>query len=505
MPELTDTTLIRAGSVYTADKDETLHRPGSVLVAGGRIAAVGAPSDVDAVVSALPEHVRGSMRTLDAADMMVLPGFVNAHWHDMFAARLPFRGALRDPSDVSDEPGFMAAGGDVRKVSLGFDSFSAMIDGLSADEAGAIARYSVWTQLRAGSTTLGDTGSLNRPEALVAAAEELGVRLSVSTWAADAVCAPGETRARRTQDTDTVLAGIEDLLRRFRGRGDGRIRVRPSALYTPNMSDELGAGLAALVSRYDTDFVTHVAALRNESDIVTEYFGTSPVRRLADLGLLSERTMAVHCAFVDAEERELLLDAGVHISHSPAKYGATGESTMTETRAIPELAAAGLPVSLSTDASVYPIGGMAEAMRAAWQTHNEMYADQTRVLPSTALAMATRVAAQGLGWADEVGSVSVGMRADLVLVPTGDWRYLLNPRPLEAYLTLGGSADVDTVMVGGRVLLYGGRSTEVDERELETDYLHALRSFSSRHLRIPAEVIDRVIAVRAGAAEPISR
>ncbi|HEX2418443.1 MAG TPA: amidohydrolase family protein, partial [Micromonosporaceae bacterium] len=388
--------------------------------------------------------------------------------------------------------GPFALGGDVPKLTMLFDRFAGLADRLTDEEADAVARYSLWTQLRCGSTTVADTGSLNRPDRLAAAATALGMRCSLTTWAADAVCPPGEDRFRRTRDTDTVLAAIEDLLRRYPSRPGGRLRVRPSALYAPAMTDELGRGLADLVQRHDTPFVTHVAALRTESATTRGYFGETPIRRLAALGLLSDRLMAVHCGFVDDDERKLLLAAGVHVSHSPAKYGPSGESTLSETQLIPALVADGGSVSLSTDGASLPLGGMPEAMRAAWQAHNELAADPTRLPPSRALAMATRLAARGLRWDDEIGSLAVGKQADLVLVPADDWRYLLNPRPLEAFLSLGGSSDVDTVVVGGRVQLRGGRHVELDERELRDRYLAALRSYSARELGVPDTVLTGV-------------
>lgn len=250
------------------------------------------------------------------------------------------------------------------------------------------------------------------------------------------------------------------------------------------MSDELGRGLARLSAEYDVPFATHVGALRHEAEAVRTHFGLTPVRRLDRLGLLNDRLMAVHCAFADSEERRMLLDARVHISHSPAKYGPTGESTLSETGLIPELKRSGLDVSLSTDGGVFPVMGMAEEMRAAWQMYNELAADHTTLPASEALAMATRIAARGLAWEHEVGSLEAGKQADLVLVPIDDWRYLLNPRPLEGYLTLGGTQDVHTVLVAGRILLENGRAPHLDEAGLQDDYLRALRSFSARALGI---------------------
>jgi cytosine/adenosine deaminase-related metal-dependent hydrolase len=251
--------------------------------------------------------------------------------------------------------------------------------------------------------------------------------------------------------------------------------------------------LAELVRKHELPFATHVGALRNEVEVMRKYYGTTPVRRLADLGLVSDRLMAVHCAFLDEEERRLLLEAGAHISHSPAKYGPAGESTLTETGAIPELRHAGLDVSLSTDGSSLPVGGMAEAMRAAWQMYNEMAADQTELLPTDALAMATRIPAKGLRWDDEIGSLEAGKQADVVLVPVDDWRYLLHSRPLEGFLTLGGSMDIDTVIVAGRVLLAEGRTVGSCEDELLERYVDALRSFTTRCLGVDPEVVAAVI------------
>ncbi|WP_433192810.1 amidohydrolase family protein [Nocardia sp. CA-107356] len=482
--------LIRNGVVYTADAAETVHQRGSILVVDGKIAAIGTADEVSA---ALDEVTRAELKTIDASSMMVLPGLINAHWHDMFAMGFPLRGALRPVSDRHDELAMFGGGGDMHKISGMFDSFDGLIEGLTPDEAYAIAEYSMWTQMRGGVTTIGDVGSLNRPTALVRAARDLGIRFVATTWAADAICAPGADKFVRTRDADGVLSQVEELLKACEQDDSGRIRCRPSIAYVTNMTDELGRGFADLVARHDVGFATHVGAVRNEPELLRKFYGATGVRRLHELGLVTDRLMAAHCAFVDDEEQELLRNAGAHISHSPGKYGPSGESTLTETGVVPRLRRAGLDVSLSTDGASLPNAGMVETMRAAWQMYNELVADHTDVLPSDALAMSTRIAARGLRWADEIGSLEVGKCADIVLVRTDDWRYLLNPRPLESLLWLGGSHDIDTVIVGGEVLLSGGETVGVDIVDVRERYLDALGSFTKRCLRVPAEVVDGVL------------
>ncbi|GAA4729241.1 amidohydrolase family protein [Phytohabitans rumicis] len=489
---MTEALLIRDGFVHTADPADTVHVRGSVLALDGRIAAVGPTREVDAVAAGLRP------RTIDARGHLVLPGFVNPHWHEQFAAVLDPYASGQPPRglvyDLDDRPGWMALGGDIQDMSVRFDRAYQRATALEPDEAEAIARYSLWTQLRGGTTTIGDVGSMNRPEAVVAAVRALGMRGVLSVWASDACCPPDEDRFRRTRDAGEVLARVEALLRDCAADGTGRIRAMPSVIYSPNMIDELGAGLGELARRFDTPLATHIGALRNEADVVRGYFGETPIRRFAKLGLLTDRLIAVHCAFADEEERRMLREARVHISHSPAKYGTSGESGLSGSRQIIELFRAGLDVSVSTDGQAQAVGGMPETMRLAWLGHNEVWSDDTAVRPSTALAMGTRLAARGLRWADQIGSLEPGKQADLVLVPATDWRYLFRPRPLAAFLQLGGSTDVDTVIVGGRVLLSGGRATEVDEDELRERFAAAVLSAAARTWGTTADAIRRAMA-----------
>lgn len=477
--------LVRGGFVYTADDTDAIHPSGSVLSVGGLIVAVGDTGAVAEVAAALP----APPHTIDADEMMVLPGFVNPHWHEVLGRGLAQLAGPAPFDDTRDAPSAFARGGDVRALSARFDAGYAFGRQLTGEEAAAIAEYSLMIQLKSGTTTFGDVGSMNDPDAVIAATRRLGLRGAVSIWASDGFCAPDDAGFHRTRDAAEVLDRWTALLAAQPG-GDPRIRLMPSAIYTPNMSDELGAGLAALVDEHNLPFATHVAALRAESEVVEHHFGRTPVRRLADLGLLSDRLMAVHCAFVDDEEQRMLLAAGAHINHSPAKYGTTGESAVSGTDRIMAMLRHGADVSLSTDGEGLPIGGMAEAMRQGWLMHNERCSDNTAMVPTRALAMSTRLAARALRWQDDIGSIEAGKQADLVLVPIHDWRYVLRPRPLEGFLLLGGSTDVDTVVVGGRVLVERGRVVGVDEDELRRRFVAASSQVAQRLLGVDADAID---------------
>jgi cytosine/adenosine deaminase-related metal-dependent hydrolase len=489
LPRRDRVTFIRNAFVYSADADNNIYPQGAILVHGDRIVAVGPVAEVERQVAALGsgsvlpedgEQTTGSVRVIDAGGKMAFPGLVNAHWHEAFVFRA-VTGTLLAPDDRNDDPGPFANGGDFGALSVQFDGQYDFGRLLTDDEAYVVALYSLWTQLRAGTTCYADIGSANKPEAIARATLDLGIRGRVGLWACDGVCAPGESGFRRTRDSDDVLAAIETVVQRWGSHPSGRLRAIPSVISVPNASDELCVGLKAIADRFSTPYGTHLAALRSEQPFVEERFGKRSIARFEDLGLLTDRLIGVHTAFITDDERRRLMAARVAINHAPGKYGAYGETTISETEQIAAFIRDDGLVSLSTDGDGNPIGAMPEAMKLAWLGHNEAVGDLTRVPPSRALAMATRHAAEALVWADRIGSLEPGKKADLVLVPIDDWRYEGVNRPLQQFLALGSSGDIDTVMVDGRLLVENGRATGVDEQALTSAYRAAVASATARN------------------------
>lgn len=495
LPKAAPATLVTGGHVYTANHDHDVYPDGAVLVVGDQITTVGDRSEVEDAFGALEPALQAGTRRIDAKGAMVLPGFVNPHYHEAFMYGLANE-AIGRTGDRGRAPSKFSRGLDVAAMSVEFDASVGSADLLLPDEALAIARYSLWTQLIAGTTTWGDVGSLNTPRAMVEATQSLGMRGRIGNWASDGHCPAGGTAFVRTRPAQDVIDQMIDAAELCAADPTGRVGFVPVSIYTPNMSDALGAGIAALAEKYDAPVATHVAAGANEPEFIRARFGETPIRRLATLGLLTDRLIAVHCAFADSEEQDMMLEANVHICHSPSKYGTVGERTMSgNDRQIIALMRRGLDVSVSTDGEGKPMGGMPEAMAHAWLGHSEIWGDNTVVVPTDALAMGTRQGARAMRWDDRIGSLEAGKQADLVLVPTSDWRYLLSPRPLEPFFKLGGSKDVDTVMVAGRVLVEEGRTTFLDETELRDAAIEATVALCVREFGVSLDDLRAVFAL----------
>ncbi len=458
-------TLIRNGFLYCADKDNRVIENAWVLLNGKKIQSIGSMD------MPLPKHDE----VIEANGKMILPGFVNPHWHESFVAPNHER-----PDDVGLVPTPYSNGGNIEALGSMFGFISTVGKKLTLSEGIAIARWSLWTQLRSGTTALGDVGSANSADAMAIAALDLGMRLRVSRWGSDIMIQNESGEIKPIADTHEQIDDWLDLLEKWNDHPSGLIGGMPSVMGAFGSSDEQLMALAEITNRFNVPYATHLAALKNERAAVSKAFGCSSVERFAKLGLLSHNMLAVHTAYTSENENQLLFDHGVNICHAPAHYGMLGESSNSETKQFGQFLKKGIWLSSSTDGDITFTGGMCEAMRAAHLQHNEIMNCNTTCPPTLALKTGSLFGAKALGWLDRIGSIEEGKEADIVLVNISDYRFQLSKHPLRTFLVTGSSSDVDTVIVQGRILLQDGRSTEFDENILYQNYLHAIKSARNR-------------------------
>lgn len=183
---------------------------------------------------------------------------------------------------------------------------------------------------------------------------------------------------------------------------------------------------------------------------------------LEDEGLLGPDVQIVHAVHASASDVEALARTGAKVSLSPVT-----EMQMMGFPQVTELIDAGVPVSLSVDslaipACVDPLGQLRTviSVEAARTGRNIVTA---RVV----LEMATIRAAEDLGLADVTGSITIGKRADLLLIRP-DINLLPSGEPIEALVFHGQSSNIGTVIADGRVLKRDGQLTQPSAIEAVT-------------------------------------
>jgi cytosine/adenosine deaminase-related metal-dependent hydrolase len=201
-----------------------------------------------------------------------------------------------------------------------------------------------------------------------------------------------------------------------------------------------------------------------------------------DLGVLGPQALLSHSVDLTPEDITALTETGARVVHNPSAimsvYGRCP---------VPELIEAGVTVCLGSDAGAPDRGfDMFRHMAQCMHYHRRHFRDPSFMPPGKVLEMATIDAAGALGLGDDLGSLEPGKKADIVLVDLRKAHLWPPNMPVTRLAHFANAADVDTVIVDGRVLMRGRRLINLDEasilEEAEVELTRALRRTGLEHL-----------------------
>jgi cytosine/adenosine deaminase-related metal-dependent hydrolase len=204
---------------------------------------------------------------------------------------------------------------------------------------------------------------------------------------------------------------------------------------------------------------------------------------MRDAGLLSSDLTAVHCNTVTDEELKMLVDAGASISVTPVVELLMGIGTPVgaKIRRLGARPALGTDVVVGTGTDLFRQMQAELGVERGLDNQRRLDAGEelSEVTPAAreVLLDATVGGAAALGLGDRIGTLTPGKQADIVLLDTS--RLNLGPLsdPVGAVVTGADTANVDTVIVAGRVVKRGGKLVDVDHARLRE-----LAASSQRHL-----------------------
>jgi putative selenium metabolism protein SsnA len=248
------------------------------------------------------------------------------------------------------------------------------------------------------------------------------------------------------------------FIERTRRQGDGMIAASFGLHASFTLSDRTLRSAVEADGSLGAGFHIHVAEDRSDLDHARKRYKKTVVRRLADLGVMTDRTLAAHCIHVTAGDIASLARLGANVAHNPQSNcnNAVGIARLTE------LMAAGVLVGLGSD-GYSP--RMWEEFKTAFHLQKVRTGDP-RVGYAEAYAAAllnNRTIVRKL-WGMEIGRIEPGARADFILVD------YYPPTPIHAdnlfgHLLFGiANAPIDLLVVNGRTVLKEKRCVTVDER-----------------------------------------
>ncbi len=445
--------IIKNGYVLTMDPERRILSDGAVAIAGSRIIAVGR---TDAILGA-----HRADEVIDATDKIVLPGIIDGHNH-------PFSYL------------FGGAGDDMSIFDVLYERFYPYEVHISEEEAywGCLANYS--TMIKNGTTCFNDPGGYH-VDALAQAAVDSGIRGIVNRSTRD-IAPQGKPVPKELFDSlEDNLSEGEKVVKKWHGAADDRIRAWFSLRYVFNISDELANGIGELARQHGVGVHAHAAAVRGENELVQEIFGKRSLERYYDLGLFGPNLYLVHMGYPNEREVGWLKEHDVKVAHCPTA-AMTGAWGVIVNKMIPYMIDQGIAVSIGTDTN--GAAGMIDMFRVIYTfagIHRDMHDDPTLIGSHKALEHATIVGARACLWDDQIGSLEVGKKADLILVDWNELEWLCPARDRVRTLVYGTNGNyVDTVVIDGRVVMRGRELMLVDEEELKRKVLPVGRDWPKR-------------------------
>jgi len=406
---------------------------GALLIEGDLIADLGTTREL---LAKYPDEER-----LDAQSMLVMPGLICAHTH--------FYGAFARGMALKAEPP---------------TNFPEILERLwwRLDKALTLedVRYSALVCLvdaiRHGTTTLIDhhaspdaiEGSL---ETIASAVKEAGVRACLCYEVSDR---DGEEKATQglQENREFIGAAREG---KFGPLIAGTFGLHASlTLSDATLKKAVGAAEGA-------DFHIHVAEDKADVRDSLKKSGLRVVERLNKMAIVGERTIAAHCVHIDAYEMDILRETRTKVVHNPRSNmnNAVGAAD------VPGMLRRHIEVGLGNDGFS---NNMFEEMKAAYLVHKHVQGDPQAMPADEVVKIATRNNAgiANLFFPRPLGELSVGAYADIILL-----RYL-PPTPLRWenlpwHIIFGmDGSQVDTTIVGGRLLMRGQRLVTLDEEAI---------------------------------------
>ncbi len=475
--------IIRGGIVL--DVDNKTSAPMDILLEGDRFLEIGPPGMEAPAAATL----------IDARDRLLMPGLVNAHTH-----------------------GHASLGkgtGDKWSLELLLNALPWVGGGFTLEDKYTAASLNAAEMVLKGCTAAYDmyfefpTPSMEGLETVGRAYSDIGLRVVLAPMMADTTlyqAIPGLIDAlpepHRSHVQKISAATAEDHLKVcdqvLKDWAFNRDQVRPALGPTIPLhcSDAFIRECRDMAKAYDVSLQMHLAESKTQAVAGIARYGKSLTAHLEDLDFLSPRFTGAHGIWLEEDDLKRLADHGANIAHNPASNLRLG-SGIAPARQMINL---DVGLGIGTDGSASSDNqNMFEAMRTASYVSRVADANPEDWLGTwDVLKAATSGGAKVLGMADLIGRIAPGYKADMVFLDLDNINFIPLNNAANQIVNCEDSSAVDSVMIGGRMVLAERKFTDFDyaglrhkaesaARRIENanggtkDRMEAMASFVSHH------------------------
>lgn len=425
--------LIKNGTLITMDERDSIFR-GDLLIRNGEIAEMGAVDQAADIV-------------VDASGAAVLPGFVQTHIH---LCQTLFRGSADDLSLLDW----------LKKRVWPMEAAH------TAKSVRASARLGIAELIKGGTTCALTMETVNYTDEVFKAVEETGFRATVGKCMMDkGVDVPRQLH----EDTTESLEESVRLLEKWNGKGNGRIGYCFAPRFALSCTSELLSEVAKIAKERGIIIHTHASENRNECEVVERDTGSRNVSYLESLGIAGPHTVLAHCVHLDEAEFRSLEEQGTNVAHCPSSNLKLGSGIAEVSKMLKR----GISVSLGADgAACNNRLDVFTEMRTMALLQKAIHGPEA-IPARQALRTATMGGAMAMGLGDQIGSLEIGTKGDVIVVNLDSLHSTPSKRDLVSALVYSAqTSDIQSVVIDGQLVLNDGALLTLDEDSVRQDANH---------------------------------
>ncbi|BAY23262.1 amidohydrolase [Calothrix sp. NIES-2100] len=439
---------------------------------------------VDGKIAAIAPSLNVIGTAIDGTDQLLLPGFINAHTH---SSEMWQRGAIPPlPLELWLAELYDFANLDLEKIYL--SALGTAVETLLSGGTSVVDHLVLIPGLE-----------FETIATATRAYREVGIRAFIAPLIQDESLAAGIPSGESQQShepyfrsTQATLDIIEEVVKQFHRPDEGvSILVAPTGIQL--CSDALFTGCIELSDRYNLCRHSHLLETKAQEKLAQEKYGCSAVEHLKRIGYLSDRTTLAHCVWLSDADIAILAETKSTVVHNPLSNLRLGSGIAP----ILKYRQAGVNVTFGCDgASSNDSQDLLEAIKIGSILHNITDLDyQHWITPRQAVTMASLGGAKGLNLADQLGTLSIGKQADLVLYDLTNLSLLPRTDPI-GLLVLGRPSNVvNSVWVNGKQIVANGKVTTINVDDLRKEIFNHSQWHSQRQSRTVAQLAAHYRAV----------
>ncbi|MGG3466136.1 amidohydrolase [Neobacillus pocheonensis] len=392
---------------------------------------------------------------IDAENMVLIPGMVNAHYHS-------YTNLLK---------------GTTNNLPLEIWALYTMAYGYALEDEDiyyAVLLGSI-EMMKSGVTSCVDHfPHIGTSEAALKAYDEAGMRVAFAPMLHDVpdeqffqIAFPPSIQKQMSKKTapsiEEMKSFYQSLISTWHQK-DGRISIQLGPNAPQRCSEHILQLCKELSEKENLRIHTHLLETRAQYNQCRKHYQGGLVRYLDRLGLLNEKLACAHAVWLDDKEMQLLVDRNVSFIHNPASNLLLGSGIAP----IPSFREKGANVAIGTDGSnCGTTHNLFEAMRLTAMIHRPSESDYSHWLTAEAVFnMATISGAKVLGMEGESGMIAPGQKADLVLMGTKNTFWTPFNDPISQLVHQENGSSVDSVLVNGQWTVRNGRMVTIDEERV---------------------------------------